>query len=205
MYENLHLKMFEKALDVELECYEKPEFYNKYTKAASQIKGKAFSVINMIPELLISFVTMIFLSVKAISIDKFSIIFSLIPIFSTYYIGKKMNCLKYDAYQEGIIYERQKGYVLRTVYLQDYAKEIRLSNIFNVLMKYFNDAMKELLSIIKKYGLKIEFFAEVQSFFTQIVIYAGSYIYAAIRLLYFKDITTGEFIVLVNIINNRIY
>lgn len=159
----------------------------------------------MIPELLISFVTMIFLSVKAISIDKFSIIFSLIPIFSTYYIGKKMNCLKYDAYQEGIIYERQKGYVLRTVYLQDYAKEIRLSNIFYVLMKYFNDAMKELLSIIKKYGLKIEFFAEVQSFFTQIVIYAGSYIYAAIRLLYFKDITTGEFIVLVNIINNRIY
>lgn len=142
MYENLHLKMFEKALDVELECYENPEFYNRYTKAASQIKGKAFSVINMIPELLISFVTMIFLSVKAISIDKFSIIFSLIPIFSTYYIGKKMNCLKYDAYQEGIIYERQKGYVLRTVYLQDYAKEIRLSNIFNVLMKYFNDAMK---------------------------------------------------------------
>lgn len=202
LYENLHLKMFEKALDVELECYENPEFYNKYTKAASQIKGKAFSVITMIPELIISFVTMIFLSAKAISIDKFAIIFSLIPIFSTYYIGKKMNCLKYDAYQEGIIHERQKGYVLRTVYLQDYAKEIRLSNIFNVLMKYFNDAMKELLSIIKKYGLKIEFFAEVQSFFTQIVIYAGSYIYAAIRLLYFKDITTGEFIVLVNIINN---
>ena len=60
LYENLHLKMFEKALDVELACYENPEFYNQYTKAASQIKGKAFSVIKMIPELFVSMIVMVF-------------------------------------------------------------------------------------------------------------------------------------------------
>ena len=202
LYENLHLKMFEKALDVELACYENPEFYNQYTKAASQIKGKAFSVINMIPELFVSMIAMMFLMIKIVSIDAFSVCFALIPIFSTYILGKRINCLKYDLYQESVEAERKRSYVSRTVYLRDYAKEIRLSNIFDVLMRYFRDAMQEIYDLYKKYGLKIELIAGLQGLFTQIIIFVGSIVYAAVRFLYFKDITAGEFVVLISIIDS---
>ena len=37
LYEKLHVRMFQKAADCELECFENPEFYNKYMKAATQI------------------------------------------------------------------------------------------------------------------------------------------------------------------------
>ena len=145
---------------------------------------------------------MVFLMIKTVSIDSFSICFAFIPIFSTYILGKKINYLKYDLYQESIEAERKRSYVSRTVYLRDYAKEIRLSNIFDVLMQYFRDAMQEIYDLYKKYGLKIELIAGVQGIFTQIIIFVGSIVYAAVRFLYFKDITAGEFVVLINIIDN---
>ena len=37
IYEKMHVRMFKKACDVELECFENPEFYGKYMKAATQI------------------------------------------------------------------------------------------------------------------------------------------------------------------------
>ena len=32
LYGNLHIRMYKKAMDVELECYENPKFYNQYAQ-----------------------------------------------------------------------------------------------------------------------------------------------------------------------------
>ena len=110
----------------------------------------------------------------------FSACFAFISIFSTYILGKKINCLKYDLYQESVEAERKRSYVSRAVYLRDYAKEIWLSNIFDVLMRYFKDATQEIYDLYKKYGLKIELIAGTQGIFTRIIIFIGSIVYAAV-------------------------
>ena len=70
MYEKLHLKMFQKATDVELECFENPEFYNKYTKATSQIKGRAFGILNTTTSFITVIFNISFLTIKSITIPR---------------------------------------------------------------------------------------------------------------------------------------
>ena len=42
----LNLKLFKKAQSADISCYETPEFYNIYTKAASEAVARAMSVLN---------------------------------------------------------------------------------------------------------------------------------------------------------------
>ncbi len=205
LYEKLHLRMFEKATDVELECFENPEFYNKYTKATSQIKGKVFSVLTTLSDLGCILFNISFLTYKAVRTDGFVLAFIFFPIIGTYVIGVKTNKLRYQRYEANVKHERTKEYVKRTVYLQDYAKEIRLSNIFPVLMDYFHEAIRETIRNIQKYGRRMVFLHGLQSAFHYSLTIGGTILYAALRLLYWKDITAADFVVLINIISSFIW
>ena len=141
MYEKLHTRMFEKATDVGLECYENPEFYNKYMKVVTQIKGKVFAVF---------------------------------PFLSNYFIGKKINKVNYKLYQKNIFEERKKEYVKRSIYQQDLAKELRLSNGFFLLMYYFKDAVEVVVKNTKQYGIKAGLLSCLSSSMYQIFVAAGS-------------------------------
>ena len=201
LYEKLHLQMFEKAADVELACYENPAFYNRYTKAASQIKSNALNVIKLVPQLICVVISSVFLIVRTLQIDPFAIVLSLFPILSTYVIGNKMNREKYELYQANVENERQKEYVKRTVYLQDYAKEIRLSNIFSVLMQRLDKAVNEIVENTKKYEFKLTVFSCLKGSINQLLVHVASIVYVTVRLVWFHNIQVSEFIVLVNAVS----
>lgn len=200
MYEGLHINMLHKAADVELECFENPEFFNRYMKATSRIKSCAHTLMWTLPNLVVKLVSIVYLGYKTIKIDKFAVLFALLPLISTYMLGNKMNQLKYERYQEEVPLWRRGEYVKRSVYQPEYAKELRLSNGFSLLMHYFSDAMKEVVFNIKKYGWKIGLVSCLSSSINYVFIMAGSIIYASVRLLYFKDILPSEYIVLINAI-----
>lgn len=202
MYEKLHLRMFEKATEVELECFENPEFYNKYTKATSQIKGKAFAVINTMADMLTILFNLCFLSYKAVTTDIYVLFFVLFPILATYVIGVRTNKIQYKRYEENVEHNRKKEYVKRTVYLQDYAKELRLSNIFNVLSDYFEASVSEIIENIRKYGLRLVVLGALQSGLNYSFTIGCIICYAALRLLYWKNITPTDFVVLVSVISS---
>jgi len=202
LYEKMHLKMFKKATEVELECFENPDFYKKYTKAASQIKGKAFAVINTLSTMLTVFTNLCFLTYKSIQTDVFILVLVVFPIISTYIIGVKMNKVKYKRYEDNVEYDRKKEYVKRTIYLQDYAKEIRLSNIFNVLSDNFEDAVKSTIINIKKYGVRLVLLNALQSGFSYSFTMGIAVCYAALRLLFWKNISASDFVVLISVIGS---
>lgn len=201
MYEKLHLRMFEKAADVELECFENPEFYNKYTKATSQIKGKAFAVVKTMSDLTTILANLCFLTYKAVTTDIYVLFFVLLPVVSTYIIGIRTNKLRYRRYEAAVADNRRKDYVKRTMYLQDYAKEMRLSNIFNVLTDTFESAVSNLIRNIKTCGTKLVFLGALQSGLNYFVTIGCIICYAGLRLLYWKNISPADFVVLVSVIS----
>lgn len=205
LYEKLHLRMFQKATEVELECFENPKFYNKYTKASSQIKGRAFAVLNIMSDMVCILLNISFLTYKSIATDPFVLILTVLPVISTYMIGIKTNKLQYKRYEEGVPYDRKKEYVKRTVYLQDYAKEIRLSNIFHVLMDYLNTAVEGSIRNIKKYGFRLVLLHSLQNSLMYSLTVGCTICYAALRLLYWHNISAADFIILVNIISAFIW
>ena len=201
LYEQLHMRMFDKAADVELSCYENPDFFNKYMKATAQIKSRANSVLWVVPALLVESLGTIYLLYKTMSIDKITIIFAIFPLISTYLFGAKMNSVKYDLYQKNLEAMRTEDYVIRSVYQREYAKELRLSNCFELLKDYFTKAVSEVVANTKKYGLKIGILNCMTDSINQVFVLAGSILYASVKLLYFKDIAVSDYIVLVNAIN----
>lgn len=200
MYEKMHLRMFQKACDVELECFENPEFYNKYMKAVTQVKSRAHTVIWVMTSFLVSLPVMAYLVYKMICIDPIAIVFAVIPFLCNYLIGKKINQLNYELYQKNVSSDRRKEYVKRSIYQQDYAKELRLSNGFLLLIHNFRESIQSIMGNIKEYGFKIGLLACLTESLSQVFITAGSIIYASVRLLYFKDLQIGEYVVLINAI-----
>lgn len=198
LYEKMHIRMFEKACDAELECFENPEFYNKYMKAVTQIKSRAHTVLWVMTRFLVSIPAMMYLVYKMICIDPVSMVFSVIPFFCNYFIGKRINRLNYELYQKIITSDRRKEYVKRVIYQQDYAKELRLSNGFLLLIDMFRQSLDSVKSNIKEYGFKIGLWACLIQGFDQVFVMAGSILYASVRLLYFKNLQIGEYVVLVN-------
>ena len=201
LYENLHVRMYEKATDVELECYENPKFYNQYTKAASQIKGRAFLVVHVLPELICSVLCIISAAARIIMIDKFAVCLGIIPLVTTYFLGKKSNQAKYDLYQENISKEREKDYIKRTVYQKEYAKEMRLTNVFTLMMEHFREATDAVIYNTKKYGWKIGLLNFMQGSTNELLTGMGVVVYATLRLLYFKNIRVSDYMVLVSAIS----
>lgn len=200
VYEKMHLRMFEKATDVELECYENPEFYDKYMKAVMQIKSRAHAVVWVVASMSVSAVALVYLIYKTWTIDKFAIIFALLPLVSTYYLGNKINQAGYELYQVNIQEVRRKEYVKRAIYQQDYAKELRLSNAFAMLLGHFKESVEAVVKNTKKYGLRIGLLSCLSEGVNQVFITAGSVLYATVRLVYFKDLRVSEYLVLVSAI-----
>lgn len=201
LYENLHIRMYEKATDVELECYENPKFYNQYTKAAAQIKGRAFLVIHVLPELVCSLVCTSFSVARIITIDKFAVFLGIIPLITTYFFGNKSNRTKYGLYQENIQKEREKEYIKRTVYQREYAKEIRLTSVFAMLMEHFKKASDMVINNTRKYGWKVGILNFLQGCTNELLTGMGIIVYATLRLLYFKNIKISDYMILVSAIS----
>jgi len=137
---------------------------------------------------------------KTWTIDKFAIIFALLPLVSTYYLGNRINKAGYDLYQVNLKEVRRKEYVKRAIYQQDYAKELRLSNAFSMLLGHFTESVDAVVKNTKKYGLRIELLSCLSESINQVFITAGSVLYATVRLVYFKDLRVSEYLVLVNAI-----
>lgn len=192
--------IFKKAQEVELGCYENPEFFDNYNRATWVIEKSGFKrIIEGSAWTLGSVVSLVLLISYLISIDPFLIIFLLCPLAVIAFRVFKNN-LELQKEKDMTPYERQKDYVRRTILLKDFAKEIKTTNIFVVLEKRFRKAIDRNIKVIKKYGWKIALLECVSDYFAEIIPVTGGFIYGCYRLLVAQNIPISEFSVLVSAI-----
>jgi ATP-binding cassette subfamily B protein len=76
------------------------------------------------------------------------------PIFFTPIFKTGMNKIHFLKNEEITPLKRRLEYIERTIYTKDAAKEIRTSEVMDVLNKYYDDAAAETAKVITKYRLK---------------------------------------------------
>lgn len=192
--------IFKKAQEVELGCYENPEFFDKYNRATWVVDQGGFKrIIEGSAWTLGSVVSIIFLVQYLVSIDPWLLIFILCPVIVMWFRVRKNN-VELEKEKAMTPFEREKDYVRRTILLKDFAKEIKTTNIFVVLEKRFRSAIAKNINVIKKYGWKIALLECISDYFAEIIPVTGGFLYGCYRLLVAQNIPISQFSVLVSAI-----
>lgn len=202
IYKALNNRIFEKAATVDISCYEDPVFYDKYQRAteiltSGYVAWYAYAVSGIIGNIAA------FISVIGIvsSIDASYFLF-LLPIFVMFPLEFIKSKKVYERNLKMTGNNRIKAYTQRTVFLRDFAKDIRTSNIFSVIISRYNNAIKSNIEILKKYGVKFFILGMIRSFFGEFIPIAGTYAFAGYQFIYTDELSVSGFSVVLSSINS---
>jgi len=195
----LNAMMFEKVQTVDLSCYETPEFYNTYTKAAVESSERAKSVLDSCALVAASLISSVYIIGTMCSITPWSLVFIALPMVGNLYFGKKLGKVRYNIDQESVPAKRRMDYVNRVVYFRKYSGELRLTNVFCVLKEIYETAVEETIAVLKKFAFKRAGISAIKGSMMFLFGFEGMWACAAILAITGK-ITLSELIVLLNAI-----
>lgn len=192
--------IFKKAQEVELGCYENPEFFDNYNRATWVVEKGGFKrIIEGSAWTIGSAVSIVFLIFYLISIDPFLLFFVLCPILVIALRVKKNN-LELEEEKEWTPFERQKEYTKRTILLKDFAKEIKTTGIFDVIKNRFKSAVDGKIGVIRKYGWRVALIESLADFLGEIIPVGGGFGYGCYRLMVLQNLEIADFSVLISAI-----
>ena len=191
-----------KAVEVDLACFESSAFYDTYVKATGEATNRAYTVMNNILDVIWITINVVAVGTLIITIDPIFLLLAFLPFLCTLLIGKKRNRLKYDYNMRNKEVARQRDYVRRTFYLNDFSKEMCLTEMWKVMYKRMHSSIYEMKEIVNKYGYKMMFFRYLFDFVFDVVVDSGSIVLAAYKTLVTKSMLLGDCFVVINSISN---
>lgn len=202
VYKNLNDRIFRKAVRVDMACYENPEFYDKYKRATEIVSNDHFSAFCLnFANVFAGIITSVFLTIYVVSID-FRLLFILLFAVAVVIAGSAKGKLEVIKDREMTPHKRSKEYVKRTVFLRDFAKDMRTSGIYDVMHNRFKTAVDRNREIIKKYGVKMMLLELVGGVFGRALPVVSAYSYAAYRFVWKRNLAISDFSVIVTAVSN---
>ncbi len=192
IYRKLYRRLYAKARNVELRCFEDADFYNRYTMALDGSAQKMTSSVNFFFSVIFGVAAAAAAFRSMFSIDPYSVLFVISPIIGNFVFGGLMNKIWGGRYVDTVKNNRIAEYVNRVMHLAEYAKEIRYSSIHGLMMKRYNDAMDGNCKVADKYGKKAIAYTWAQNVTTFALVFEGIMIYAAYRTIVSQTMGLAE-------------
>ena len=183
---------FNKAREVDLECYENTEYFERHIRALNALKSRPRMVLDSLEMLFGALFGFLTLSGLALSLDWFMIFFVGLQIIANFVFARKGNYERRAYEVELAESNRQADYIRRVHYMPEYAKELRTTNISDVLFKRFITALQNGIRVIEKHGFKC---AVYRLFVDAVCTRMGYYLvilFVAFRILVLKDMMIGD-------------
>ena len=197
----LNNRIFNKAINLDVECYENPEFYDKYQRATNVLAWSYFDFVCSCVSSIISAIVSLALVIGTVATINPVYLLFLLPVVFVFVIETSKSKLVYKRDLEMTTNNRIKAYIQRTVFLKDFSKDMRTSNIFAVLMNRFKAAIDSNVEILRNYGWKLFIYSTVSSLFSEFIPIIGTYAYAAYQFVFTKALTVSGFSVVLSSIN----
>lgn len=198
----LNNKVFDKAQSLDIACFEDPSFYDKYQRATLVLTSGYFDIICWDVAKLISSLISVICVFATISVINPLYILFFVPLFFSFAVEISKSKYVYKRDMEMTKNNRTKAYVQRTVFLREYSKDMRTSNIFAVLMKRFDAAIESNIIILKKYGVGLFLYSMARALLEEFIPIVGCYLYAGYEFVAKGTMTVSGFSVVVSSINS---
>jgi ATP-binding cassette subfamily B protein len=200
--QELNRMLFEKASEVELACYEDAEFYDKYTRAGNEADTRMASVLDNLTNFFGALTSFVLLMFTVIYLDPIALIFMILPALTKLTITVRRNRALYELNKANTTPVRVSKYVNRIAYLESFAKELRMSNIFRVLLSRYDRAVGVMRGNFLHLGRKAAKYRALDDVFGRVAPFPLAMMYAAVSVLLLHRIKAFQFIVMLNAINN---
>ena len=198
----LNNKIFQKAISLDVSCYENPEFYDKYQRATLVLSSSYFDLICWDVAAILGGIIALICVVTTVTVINPMYLLFLLPVTLVFVIEIYKSKAVYKRDLEMTTNNRIKAYIQRTMFLKDYSKDMRTSNIFAVLIKRFKAAIDSNVMILKKYGLKLFIYSMLSSLFSDFIPIIGTYAFAGYQFIFTKALSISNFSVVLSSINS---
>ncbi|MCC8074032.1 MAG: ABC transporter ATP-binding protein/permease [Clostridiales bacterium] len=155
-YKGLNEKLYKKAQELDLECYDNPKFYNNFILTIESSSDNIQNILGLVQNYVGEIVSLFTIGSIIFTIDPICLVIILVFVVVFTPLSKKIGNLQMDRREENNRLHRRADYFARVFYLQDYVKEIRMNNIMPLLLKRYNEAAQEVCDNQKKYVRKID-------------------------------------------------
>ncbi|MCR5356649.1 MAG: ABC transporter ATP-binding protein/permease [Lachnospiraceae bacterium] len=199
LFGGIYRKMYEKARNVELRCYEDPDFYNRYTMAMDGAEEKITAIIRGILGSTIGAVAAGVVFYLMYEIDHYAMLFIILPLIGNFVFGNLKNKYEFKRYQEQAPNEKVINYVGRMMYLPDGAKEIRLSEVFELMRRQYREATEKNVRVAIKYAFANCSLSFLRLTFTFTAIFEGVLLYAIYRNRVSGTVTLPELTIMTSL------
>ncbi len=183
---------FRKAREADLECYEYTEYFESHIRALNALKNRPRMVLDSLEMLFGALFGFFALSGVALSMDGSMLLFVGLQIIANFVFARKENEERRAYEVELAEANRQADYVRRVHYMPEYAKELRTTNISDVLFKRFTAATQNGIRVIEKHGFRC---AVYRSFVDAVCTRMGYYLvilFVAFRILVLRNMMVGD-------------
>lgn len=192
----IYKELLKKAVNVELECYEDSDFYDKYTLAMEKADVRLTSTVESFFGVVFGFFASVFAFIYMFNVDHYSILFILFPVIGNFVFNRVVSKIAYQRNKDMAPHNRTVAYVNRVMYMTEYAKELRLTNVFKLMRRQYRTAIDGMSKVAGKYTVKSMIFHWLYVNFTFTFIFEGMLAYGAYRALVSQTLSLAQLAVI---------
>jgi len=189
-------KLFAQAVRVDLACYEDEAFYNRFTLALKEAEARLPEFLRDLTNGTVAAVAAVVILVTLGQIDPWLLAFLLFPLVGNFVFGRWASRLRFRRDNDLAGPRRRVNYVNRVLYLPEYAKEIRLSRVLDLLLDHLDEGYGGLFAVIGRYRGRAVGASFLFQAFTFLLAFQGALLYGAWLAIEKKSIDLGTFAVL---------
>ena len=186
MSEKLHMKMheelFRKAQQLDLACFDDPEFYNDFVWAMDESRKRALQVVQDTATFIGKLVGCTSLFGLMLSIDPLIAVVLLVSSVISLVCEPLANRVRYAMEKEIRPLWRVNGYINRVFHLGDYAKEIRISDAEEMVMEQYAENNVKIIDCQYKYGRKYYLLYGLGFGMMELLTFYGTLLYMIFKL-----------------------
>ncbi len=194
LYFAIYKTIYEKAAKMDYEAYDNPEYYNDLVLAMNSMNERAYNVLSNTQDILTNIIGVLTIGAVIISIDPVCLLFVAICVAIMTPIGRLIAKVNVERTEAMTPLDRKNLYFSRVFYLQDYAKELRLSGAGEMIETRYNRNITDRIKTIAPYLTKQwKLYFCQESLPMTLLIYLGITLIMGYKAIVTKDVGMGDF------------
>ena len=153
---HIHTELFMKTKEIDVACYDDPEFYNDFVWAMDEASSRSLKILADLNTLAARVIALVTILGTLIAADIDMVVIYVVCGMGVVgcvvnYFGNKIG---YKHEKEKKPLNRKRDYLNRVYHLPDYAKEIRTGSVSDLLLREADSNNEDRVKLAKKYGIK---------------------------------------------------